>query len=1676
MPDFIPTNFEGQGLERSSMFDSFASPTFNGAGSSMPTVSSEQMDEISQRTFNRVHGTNTGMSAWESIGRWAVGSIVDTADSLWSTPLNPFGERGDIWSSMSPEMQEYYANNKGLIEGTSAIVGGLGTAIAAETLIIPKLTAGLASSTAISGTRLWRAAEGFGVNSRVAMLAAQKAAAESGEVFSLLRSSEGLRYLGEAAAKGGFMAARTAPLDYALMWNNEAFNSGDAATEAMWISLGLGIGGIAGAVGARATSRIFANSDEIRNAYAKPMSHSGVMEDLVSADPHEIAKQLQPKDALFNESAYFTEFALASRSDHGMQYDAPAAVESKLSTTRNLFQNYAIDSGQKMLNTGITGVDVFKGQLKNAPELKQVVGVYIKDDPVIFHGAAEVGIPKIPLDEVAESRKAEIEKMEKLVDVMNEKQLIQGAQDLARKARILKNRDGYALINGQWMAMDSPLALAASRHDEAKVKVDLFSGGKEALINLPIAGKIRLDASLTPIQANGPHVKALDVAKLDLKDRMHLTGVADALVRKLSAADSKIQFNLTDKAAKSWFSLDMAAEILERGGKIQFDKTAGNIRDLAAIKRESLRLKATAVLNELGNAGRITPEIRFKYNLPQATAMEQIEDPAGDMFRIWLNEAASGKNSADDMAGALQDMRVIQGVTLRPPNNGKLPRIDGDMLNFNRAKDGSWMRPIVGYFEPRSQIKKISERGNRAALQRAVAERVSILSSGKTHVNDLARDIFSNPDELRVAMDTRALTDNQVTGLGGGIAQAAGEFLPNMFKWRDNPVILAAAKIQQRAERHARAVFESMMQKVGMQDIITRVTSSGHAPQRAMLDQYFSLRPGWDIDDVESIGNGLYGFKLVDTPSNRKRLGMSESEAWVDELMPNERTGKAIAVDDVALSAIQAFNRLSDELLAADNALRASRGLEPVAAKKYFAPVEDVRNKYVGFILGPDEKIIPGRTIIADTEEELNRIRQRTLAELGPGHRMQSKAQYDRLRTVWDDSEMDWIDPGIAAATAHLGNQKGGLTGAYVKQGAFNNALEWIQRKTMAQSQDTIRNIMRESILVADVNGTAEKVMRGGEKAPRNVYDSYKYALTGQNAEYRATSILDGKVLRSAEAAVNKVLADSAIAVPARHIVDLAERLGMHPGDLSGAKTYKQIAERMGPYTPFKSAMEYSESNGIRPPPTVKAIATKLNTLAASVFLRWLELPHALMNGIGLIATMPATVLGGRAPVTTFVNVHGQNIGIVDSGKIMANGMKRMFNKGASADWKEMLRNGDATQSVIEYHQQLGSIQSQAGFNKWAKSIDKWASIASEKSEAWSRQVAHFVGLELADYHGIKGMSARHDFAREIANAMIADYAPINRPELFGSGFGSLLGLFQSYGLNHYTKMFRWMETGQYGKMGMQAAIQASMFGVPGTYGANMLLDFRDSFNDTGEPTAVDMIYSRFGPVLGGAIVHGGVSELSRLALWTRGDMTPRIPGMAGMPPAISLGLRVANGFVDGVSASLNAMPGERANAMLEAVSTAMPNRVLKSWLILANGGNEIDAYGQVMSETRSWMDTVARTVGLRSTRQQAELEAFYATKGAMERDAARMEKVRKSFRAAVRNNGGSMENLNPMQYFNDYVKAGGNPSGFKSWVRNTLRDADSARSVQALRGSMSTAASALEVWRYGAYGAWDIE
>ena len=614
-----------------------------------------------------------------------------------------------------------------------------------------------------------------------------------------------------------------------------------------------------------------------------------------------------------------------------------------------------------------------------------------------------------------------------------------------------------------------------------------------------------------------------------------------------------------------------------------------------------------------------------------------------------------------------------------------------------------------------------------------------------------------------------------------------------------------------------------------------------------------------------------------------------------------------------------------------------------------------------------------------------------------------------------------------------------------------------------------MRSGIERTIVSEALPGQAGK----GVRAPtRNIFDEYEQMLTGASMSWRETSILG----KASDAAADAV--DAGLVVPMRHITNVAKLLGARLKKSAGAQSYKRIVEQLGPHSPYKSSEEWVLAQGVKQPLTVRKLSQSLNELATNLVLRWDPfMAHASLNMLGLIPTLMSGVRAGAAPNSLVLKVKGRDVGFIDSLAIIKRGLASMLDPAQEKHWRIMARNGDATQSTLEYNMSLGAVKSQAGWHKWASKMDKWVSFASESSENWSRQVAHFVGLEVAKYQRITGDDEMHLFAREFANAAIADYAPTNRPELYQTAFGSVFGLFQSYSMAQFTKMFHWMEKGDYAAFGTQAAVQASLFGLAGTYGLGSIFSVHDSFfRDSGEPSIMDTIYWRFGPTLGNAIAHGGIAELTGVALWSRGDINPRMPVSGSqLPPGLDVIKRMTAMSIGTVESFLNNTPDAALPAAIEIIQREMPNRVLKGVLGQIQGGQETDRSGNIIHDSQGWLDSISRVAGLRSSRQQLELEAYYAGKSDMQRDSVRREKVRNRLRTDIRAATRRGEKIDPLSYFDDYVASGGNPTTFRSWVRTILRDADDPRSAAQLRTDMNIPRNGLNLWRYGAYGAWPI-
>lgn len=1610
-------------------------------------------------------------------GKFLAAAGVDMADMVGGS-LVPGVDRGDIWAGARDlgmnRLADFADRNKSGVQLTSGLVAAVVTAGVAEAVILPALGSRLAASTMLSNTRLFQAGKRYLDGAKLLATDSAMSAAVAGEAATVLGTAGGRALLRARMAGGAASAVGQEAAVWAVTRSNQELWSDDASTNLAMMALGVGIGGALGGLGARFEMRQIANSDEVqrmRSIASDPYGHTAIR----MFEPDQADVTALGKGAEFKESVNTTNLMLQARQI--APKDMPANRRALIEQEAKLVEGQAFESLQKITVRGIEGTEG-TGFSLNAHKTKQA-GDSLKQllhaDPTALLGVDSLGLGS--LETIANARKAHIESL-------------RSSQDVAdfRLARDLERQELLGLVNGSFMP-DSPSLRQVSAFDPSSVKAQKI--GK-------IGGTFdyRLDLSKGRVAKLGDNAQLMAQGRrfeqLDIGDQLAVYEGMNQMAKEMRRQNHT--FILPENPA--WHQIDFALEYEKRGGKVDLTRAGLASSDEARIA--SLRLKAEAA-KAMNPDGTLDLWDRARLNLPLPGSLERLHDGTSGALSTLLD--AVRKNPKMTVAEA-QEIRqkLLQASDLRDGIKQDLPAIDGGMFSFNRTESGEWKPIVAGYASYNRVIPEML--GSREAQAILTAEnkiyRTERLREG-VHTKELTEALFSNPNFAKSQKIT-SLARDQVTGAGGALDQGLGTLVTKAHRYRDSENMLSSARVREIVDQMSDEYVNRLMIN-GFQGAQNKLAGIPNQGSKAMVDSFFSFNSGWDIARrVKPNGDGTFSFALDATPNNAKRLGREVTE---EDLLMNPRTGRPIIVDEAGMDFIRKFQAVAQTLLRDTNAVRAARGMSPIKAKAWYTPPPNTRGKIIGFTIGPDGKTVPGGAIVAKNQEEFDALRRVKMEELdkeGLGNRFYSQAEIESTSDLWDHAEMGWVDPGFVGSKA--ASQTGSLAGNSMNPRAMEDALEWVADRVKANSNGVVRSLYDQQLALARARSAAETAVTGN--AGRNIWDEWEATILGRPL----TSVKPGagtKAIRQLENVAQNLINSGwplARAIGATQVAqwtnDLAHRLGVKR--IKGFKSFDELAAQLGDKSPYANVTEFLQANTrVSVPPEVGAIAQGINRFSASMLLRWFEFPNAAMNMIGIVTNMPSIIRSPNTPLLgTLVGANGKKVGVVDSYKILAGGFKDMLDGAKHADWDYMVKNGDTTQSIAELNKQMSLMDSKSGFWKVMsgdksiqvqqriprsiketkeqlrhKGIDGLISLATDTTESMSRSWAHFIGLRLADANGIVGREARHSFAREVANQAIANYNPLNKPELFQTSIGSMFGLFASYMQQYNQRLFRWMETGDYMSAGRQLAMQSTLFGATSIPGYNAIESLFTGMGDNPDATITDAIYAKYGPKVGAVIAHGGIQELPKLfgldegiALYTRGDANFRSPSLD--PTRLMAGLNIVASITDGVweIAQKGLTPGEDLTAAFasEVIARQMPNRAMKGTLqLLANDGVELDAKGQMVSNTQTWLETGLRVLGMRSTRQQGEVEAYYANSTQRRRLAGRLETLRNDTRTAMRAGG----EINYMDIFNKYVERGGSPSHFSTWIQDQIKVVGDSRGMRQFVKSLKSESSQLEAWRY---------
>lgn len=1214
-----------------------------------------------------------------------------------------------------------------------------------------------------------------------------------------------------------------------------------------------------------------------------------------------------------------------------------------------------------------------------------------------------------------------------------------------------------------------------------------------------------------------PGVKG-GINKADIFDVLRLYRLANKAVERMA----RFKGSLVVPTRPDWFQLDMAEHLLRTtDGRANVVFPQGMTRESARIESLIQKSKAVEQWDKVEAKKALAEEskgrtyegqlsqLRLRYNLPKLSAYERglladgADHPVMSLLRgiAAIPETEIRKMSLQDIRKAMAEFKRVGD--LAPIQKSDLDDF-GSSFRFMMDENGNTVKPLLVYKRPYQVATWTKEH---------LAERLAAAKMWSVHrltdpdaapmSSAITRSLLENPD-FDAASRTHELLETQIQGgLVGAPNQsitgsAANALRSSEQRDRDSIVLLGASRLRENVSRQARDWMKTIIEGA-FQGKLTQLSNPRNAASKLLLEQFHTFRPGWDLADAPiKMRDGKWGFWLRPTRENMERyqtmFGRELGEKGDVLLSPS---GKAVVLDDLGLDIQQRFNQVTTHLRSEKNTLLRANSRKEIQHVNWYVPSPNTNGKYIGFTFGPDNKVVSHLSVIASNEAEFKEAQRRVLERienLGPGYTFRTQESIREFANIWDKAQMEFINPGTTAIQPGK-RATGKLVGQTVRLNALEESLKNLQDSFISHGQDVLETLMRDPIKSAQARAmiatevTKNRGRAGFDVRGKNIHEIYLENLLGQSKLNQTSAV--GRVYRSIEGTIDKYLSEATppVARVWHAVNEWIDRRKVWSHDSQARKDFDVLSKKLGQYMPFESALELAEARGYgAAPPTLSKLAGAINHFTAATVLRVAETIHPLMNLSGIVMAAPPVIrhympmrgetmdefakrIGHSA--TIFQYPDGRTLGILDMNKLITRGFKRAWDRKSLPDYDYMVRRGFLSQEVAEFHKQFSVIDSPGTFRAffegkpgskglYEKGVIGWTSILSDRSEDFSRSWGHMVGLELADELGITTREAKHEFAHDLANKMIANYSPHNRMEIFQGALGAPLGLFQSFIVNYYQRLFRYIETADYRALASQMTTQAGLFGVNSLPGWQQYNAFMTQDDGSGDPQS--SIWRRFGGNAGDLIGHGLLSSLPTLFglpaadLYSRGDVSIRqftiqdptsIPGiLRSTTPAFNVMEKLWNGIGEGIALFHDTNPSLSMTQVGEVLSNAIANRPISGFIEQYIGsGNDTDARGQIVSDTKNMMESHYRLLGIRSMRQSNELQAFYANKNAQAHQAALKEELSLHTRQLIR----AKEFDKLPEVFESYIKQGGDPRNFRRWLKSSYVAATSTRGQRML-------------------------
>jgi len=532
-------------------------------------------------------------------------------------------------------------------------------------------------------------------------------------------------------------------------------------------------------------------------------------------------------------------------------------------------------------------------------------------------------------------------------------------------------------------------------------------------------------------------------------------------------------------------------------------------------------------------------------------------------------------------------------------------------------------------------------------------------------------------------------------------------------------------------------------------------------------------------------------------------------------------------------------------------------------------------------------------------------------------------------------------------------------------------------------------------------------------------------------------------------------------------------------GVQKGVLSYDQasaISERFGLGNPWARGVDalksYQEiANQLPPTRILSRFVNTMNTVQSATAITY-DGFQSLINLVSApILTVAETLSSSAALKQMAIKVPGTPVEIPSVTKLMAQAIGDWFNKPLRDSILPGLKQlGVVRESLNDFAKMqdnmglpIGTGATEQAVDSKIKTVLGYAAkiTGGQYVEDFNRFISARMATRLYSAAGVSG-SDLIDNMITFVNRTHGNYIASQRPIAFQGPIGAAMSLFQTYQLNFFQQMFRYVQNGEAKTLGTMMALQGGLFGIQGLPGAQLINQHLIG-NLAMNPAHKDIYSTTMNTAdkdLGEWLLYGAVSNITHTGLYSRGDINPRSVSILPLNPlefpAISgainfgkaifqLGQKVVNGAAIVPSIFL-AMEHNGLSRPMTGLG-----QLMQGFTTTANGdlisrttpGFSDGTLG--WSELQTALDFTRRIAGARPLDEAVSLDALYRSTAYEAKDRTRMQQLGSAAKTYLYGN-------NPMpasavtNFAAEYAQSGGFMPNFGKEIISWTKDANISR------------------------------